>query len=190
MLLGPSVWTGSLTAVLRSWVTDCILGTKTFVEETGTLHTLLTASLNPSHPGNTHEFDLTRRRTLVTETNPTLCFLFGDCDAGEKVCWTKGKKTGFESHWPIPNYSILIWEMGFQIFQRMVVSYEIIYGKVLCKPYIRVITIFYNHYICAIDNDDKIVADISWALFRYQALHEVLYTAFASLCAVVNNNTS
>lgn len=87
---------------------DCTLGTKTFVEETGTLHTLLTSSPNPSHPGNTHEFDLTRGRTLVTETNLTLCFLLGDCGAGEKVCWTKGKKTTFESQWPIPNYSILI----------------------------------------------------------------------------------
>lgn len=78
--------------------------------------------------------------------------------------------------------------MGIKIFQRIIVSYVIIYGKALCKLYICVIAIFYNHYIHTIDNPDKIVANIYTALFRYQTLNEVLYIAPDRLCVAVNNN--
>ena len=78
--------------------------------------------------------------------------------------------------------------MGIKIFQRIIVSYVIIYGKALCKLYICVITIFYNHYIHTFDNTDKIAANIYTALFRYQTLNEVLHTTLDCLCVAVNNN--
>ena len=49
------------------------------------------------------------------------------------------------------------------------------------------IAVFYNHYIHTVDDTDKTVAHIYRALFRYQALNEVLQTALYCPCVVSNN---
>ena len=50
------------------------------------------------------------------------------------------------------------------------------------------IAVFHNHYIHSVDDTDKTVAHIYGALFRYQALNEVLQTAPYCPCAVSNSN--
>lgn len=52
-------------------------------------------------------------------------------------------------------------EVGRKRFQRISVSYEIIYGKALCKLYICVGTaVFSNHSIQTVNNNDTRAADI------------------------------
>lgn len=49
---------------------------------------------------------------------------------------------------------------------------------------------FYNHDIHTINNNDKIVANIYWALLRYRTPNEMFCTALDYLCVVINNNKS
>lgn len=140
MSLGPSVWKGSLMAVLRA----CATVSRHKMLSRGDWSTAHPSDFGSKHKPakNTHKAGLTRRAYSGDRSGIWPCAFSVVTVAQGNVCWTKGKKIGFESYLPLPSYSILSWEMGIKIFQRIVASYETIYGKVFCNLYIGMLLCF------------------------------------------------
>lgn len=106
--------------------------------------------------------------------------------------WCRGKCAGPGVRKLVlnPNCHFLIvvlssekWVWKFQKFPKTVVPNEEICGKMLCKLYIRVMTISYNHSICTIDDND--IDNSCWRL-----LSTFLGTRYSMKCSALLSATS